>query len=121
MNRIRDRPEEAGRLGKPTYSLVFTNIYLLIYLAGLGLGIFPYCHTDSLVVTRRLSCSEECGILVPQPGIELAPPALLKGGFLTTRPPGKSHIFSNDRTTSQKFERKLTVGLVGTCKERVSL
>ena len=59
-------------------------------------------HTDSLVVAHRLhvaqasvvgpcglSCSEACGILVHQPGIEPAAPAL-QGGFFTTGPPGKS-------------------------------
>ena len=37
----------------------------------------------------RLSCLTACGILVPQPGIQPACPAL-EGGFLTTGPPGKS-------------------------------
>ena len=32
---------------------------------------------------------EACGILAPQPGIELVPPAL-EGEVLTTGPPGKS-------------------------------
>ena len=38
---------------------------------------------------------EACGILAPQPGLELVPPAL-EGGFLTTGLPGKSpaaHVF----------------------------
>ena len=39
------------------------------------------------------SCSAACGILVPQPVIEHASPAL-QGGFLTTGPPGKSHFSS---------------------------
>ena len=45
-------------------------------------ALSPWC-TDSLVVerrlvvgTHRLGCSTECGILVPQPEIELACPAL---------------------------------------------
>ena len=38
---------------------------------------------------RGLNCPTECGILVPQPGIEPMSPAL-EGGFLTTGPPGKS-------------------------------
>ena len=37
----------------------------------------------------RFSCSAACGILVPQPGIELLSPAL-QGEFLTTGSPGKS-------------------------------
>ena len=36
---------------------------------------------------------EACGILAPQPGIELAPPAL-EGEVLTTGLPGKSPILS---------------------------
>ena len=39
----------------------------------------------------RLSCLVVCGILVPRPGTEPASPAL-KGGFLTTVPPEKSHL-----------------------------
>ena len=35
-------------------------------------------------------CHEECGILVPWPGIEPAPPAL-EGKILTTGPLGQSH------------------------------
>ena len=46
---------------------------------------------DSLVLGLRLSCPEACGILVPQPRIKPASPAL-EGGFLTTGPPGKFHI-----------------------------
>lgn len=38
-----------------------------------------------------LSCSVMCGILLPQPGIELASPAL-QGGLLATGPPGKSLV-----------------------------
>ena len=41
---------------------------------------------------RGLSCSAARGILVPESGIELVPPALA-GGLLTTGPPGKSHLF----------------------------
>ena len=46
-------------------------------------------HTGSVVVARKLSCPTACGILVSRPGIKPASPAL-KGGFLTTGPPGKS-------------------------------
>ena len=42
-------------------------------------------------MVRGLSCPVACGILVPQPGIEPASPAL-EGGFFTTGPPGKSLI-----------------------------
>ena len=50
------------------------------------------CGSGLVVAAHRLGFSEESGILVPQPGIELASPAL-QGRFLTTRPPGKS-LFS---------------------------
>ena len=42
-------------------------------------------RTDSLVVACGLRCSMACGILVPQPGIKSASPAL-QGGFLTAGP-----------------------------------
>ena len=41
------------------------------------------------VAAFRLSCPALCGILVPQPGIKLASPAL-RGEVLTTGSPGKS-------------------------------
>ena len=40
-----------------------------------------------------LCCSMACRILFPWPGIELASSAL-QGGFLTTGPPGKSHMYT---------------------------
>ena len=46
-------------------------------------------HVDSLAVACSLSYSKVCGILVPQPGIEPASPAL-QSGFLTTWLPGMS-------------------------------
>ena len=45
----------------------------------------------SVAVTRGLSCSVVCGILVPRPEIEPTSPAL-QGVFLATGPPGKSLI-----------------------------
>ena len=39
-------------------------------------------------VVPGLGCPVACGILVSQPGIKPASPAL-EGGFLTTGPPGK--------------------------------
>ena len=52
-------------------------------------GMWASEHVVSVVVALRLSCSEAYGILLPQPGIEPASPAL-QGGFLTTGPSGKS-------------------------------
>ena len=48
----------------------------------------PGC-LGSVVVAYGLSCPSACGILVPQPGIELMSPAL-EGEFFTTGPWGKS-------------------------------
>ena len=45
--------------------------------------------SSSVVVAHRLSCPTAREILVPQPGIERASPAL-EGRFFTTGPPGKS-------------------------------
>ena len=47
--------------------------------------------TGSVVVAGGLSCSEACGILVPQPGMEPASPAL-QGGFPTAGPSGESQV-----------------------------
>ena len=52
-------------------------------------GMWASEHVVSVVVALRLSCSEAYGILLPQPGIEPASPAL-QGRFLTTGSPGKS-------------------------------
>ena len=56
-------------------------------------------RVGSVVAVRGLSCPAACRILVPQPGIEPASPAL-QDGFLTTGPPGKSlqmYFESSDR------------------------
>ena len=52
-------------------------------------GSFIVVHRPSSYMACRLSCSIACGILVPQPGIEPASPAL-QSRFLTTGLPGKS-------------------------------
>ena len=49
-------------------------------------------RTSSVVVAHGLSYPAACGILVPQPGIEPAYPAL-EGRFFTTGPRGKSLEF----------------------------
>ena len=69
---------------------------IFIYLAASGLTEalnLSSLHTDSLVVALGFSCSKACGISVPQPGIELASPAL-QGGFLTTGWPGRPRPIS---------------------------
>ena len=50
-----------------------------------ALGIFRCGMQASLVTVRVPRCPTACGILVPQPGVEPASPAL-EGGVLTTRP-----------------------------------
>ena len=55
----------------------------------LGKYIILFFLLSSVVAACRLSCSEACGILVPQPGIDPLFPEL-QGGFLSTRSPGKS-------------------------------
>ena len=71
---------------KISFNSPLFKFYLFFILAALGLR---YGTWASLVVALGLSCPSACGILVPQPGIEPASPAL-EGGFLTTGPPGKS-------------------------------
>ena len=61
-------------------------IFFLIYL--FGYIRFQLQHTGFFTVARGLGRPAARGILVPLPGIELAPPALA-GRFLTTGPPGK--------------------------------
>ena len=51
-----------------------------------------FSSRGSQALERRLSCSAGTEAHLPGPGIEPVSPALA-GGFLTTRPPGKSHIF----------------------------
>ena len=50
-------------------------------------------NAGSVAVVCGLSCPWAYGSLVPQPGIQPMSPAL-EDGFLTTGPPGKSHILS---------------------------
>ena len=73
--------------------LFFLIYYLLMYWLHpvwvAAHGIVCWGVRFSLAVVRRLSCPAACGILVPQPGLEPASPAL-QDGFLTTGPPGKS-------------------------------
>lgn len=47
----------------------------------------------SIVASQGLSCPGTCVILVPQPQIQPASPAL-EGGFSTTGPPGPWTLFS---------------------------
>ena len=78
--------------------LSFLNMYFIISLAKSGLSCSsrgPRCgmqllwlYTGSLVVACGLSCPAACGILVPQPKMELTYP-VLQGGFLTTEVPSR--------------------------------
>ena len=68
-----------GQASSTLWTLFFFNL-LIVYFIWL-------CQV--LATAWGLHCSTTCGILVPWPGIKPASPAL-EGGFLTTRPPGKS-------------------------------
>ena len=87
-------------------SFFFFNIYVFIWLRWVlvvargifiaACGIFHCSVRDlslqrvgSVVAALGLSCPVACGILVPQPGIKSASPAL-EGAFLTSGPPRKS-------------------------------
>ena len=99
-------PTQASNLGLPhcrqtLYSLNHQGrqYYFLFYfkqiLAALCLhsGAWAlHCSVWAQQLQHRLSCLEIYTILIPQPGIELASPAL-EGRFLTTRPPGKFLAF----------------------------
>ena len=70
-----------------------TRSYLQHVGSSLCHGRFLFQGTAFLVVVRGLNCSEACGILIPQLGIESASPGW-QGEFLTTGPPGKSLQFT---------------------------
>ena len=57
----------------------------------------------SVVAVHGLSCHEACEVLVPQPGIEPASPAL-EGRFFTTEPPRKSLSVSYEDNLSLALE-----------------
>ena len=67
---------------------------LFIAVCGLlsSFGVLALECVGSVAVALGFSCPAACGILVPQPGIELISLAL-EGGFLTIGPPGKSPVF----------------------------
>ena len=71
----------------------FFNIYLFGCVGSqLWLVGFSLCQAWSFIVANRLSsCSAACGILLPRPGIKPVSP-VSQGRFLTTGPPGKSHL-----------------------------
>ena len=55
-------------------------------------------YTGSVVAAHGFSCPTACGVLVPQPGLGPAPPAL-EGGPLATGPPEKSlYLLSMNET-----------------------
>ena len=91
-----------GLLSSGLLSSCGVQVFLsLVVACGLqSMRALQFCGTwalslrreSSVVVARGPSCPAACGILVPRPGIEPAPPAL-EGGFFTTGPPGKSHVW----------------------------
>ena len=80
----------ASGLSCSTRDLLCSTQASLVAVPGLSTcGAWAPEHVGSVVVVCGLSCPVACGILVPQPGIKPASPAL-EGGLLTTGPPGKS-------------------------------
>ena len=75
--------------------LFFLKINLFIWLLWVLVAACRIIITvyGFLLLWCRFSCPVECGVLVPQPRIELMSPAL-EGGFLTTGLPGKSQIYA---------------------------
>ena len=68
----------------------FFNIYLLFGCVGLSCNTQDLHYvTQDLSLQDRFHCPEECGILVPWPGIKLTSPEL-QGRLLPARPPGNS-------------------------------
>ena len=68
------------------------EIFFLVFFffwCGTFLKVFVEFLTILFILCFGFFGSEVCGILAPQPGIELARPAL-EGKVLTTGPPGKS-------------------------------
>ena len=57
----------------------------------------------SVVMALRFSCSAACGILVPQPGIELLSPAL-QGEFLTTGSLKEQESSRKTSTSAKAFD-----------------
>ena len=79
-----------GCTSSPTLSL---HLHMTFFSSPLFLLFSGYAGSSllcagSVVRVHGLSFHEACGILVPQPGIEPASPAL-EGRFFTTEPPGK--------------------------------
>ena len=87
-----DPPLEPSAGAWPHQHLHFI-LFSSVHLAALGLRsstwALHHAARVSLAVVPGLSRSEACGILVPQPGITPASPAL-EGGLLTTGPAGES-------------------------------
>ena len=94
-------------MAKKKQRLNIKLIILFIYLlaeSGLSCGMQDLllqsagsllrCADFPLVVARRLSCPEACGVLVPPPGIKLVSSAL-QDGFLTPGTHRKSPKASN--------------------------
>ena len=52
-------------------------------------------------MAHGLGCPVACGILIPGPGIK---PESLAGGFLSTRPPGKSQVVFKKRNLAILYE-----------------
>ena len=80
--------EEPGRLDGTTSP----SLYLPVLGLSCGMLDLSLQSAGSPVAALGLSYSMACGISVPGPGTEPAPPAL-QGRFLTPRPPGRSQRY----------------------------
>ena len=75
--------EEARLLLSAELLSLFKWLFIwLHWVLTVALGIFRFGTQAYLVTVRVPCCPTACGILVPQPGVEPASPAL-EGGFLT--------------------------------------
>ena len=89
-------PEEGGgreKGSKPCW-LIYTRGQIKNTIIFQNISSFTWLHQVSVaalgifVVVDGLSCPMTCGVLAPQPGIELESPAL-EGGLLITGPTTK--------------------------------
>ena len=80
---------------RTNYQLYGVDLLFLTFINFFNLGLGWQTLTGSVSVLLRLSCSAECGILLPRPGIEPMFPAL-QGRFLTTGPQEKSFLLLSD-------------------------
>ena len=78
----------------PAIYLTHSSVYMSMlhsHFLVVVFRLFVVAHRLLSSCSSQTSCPKACGILVPRPGIQPEFPAL-KGGFLTTVPPGESPL-----------------------------